>query len=85
MALITTWTSPVQSAAQDLSAQRSALIAAAFGALVVAAASGLCDTASPCVTTGVAVAAPLVTGAIGAALGAGIGALIPTWKRSWIG
>ena len=155
LALIATWTSPARSAAQDLSAQRSAQITAAarlhpgqtvrlavpgqgritgmtvagesggvaframgvndsvslasadtlwvrkrawvagmvvggvvgtgFGALVAAAASGLCDTADPCVTTGEAVAVSLVSGAIGAALGAGIGALIPKWKRSWIG
>jgi hypothetical protein len=56
-----------------------------FGALVAAAAGGLCDSADPCVTTGEAVAVSLVSGAIGAGLGAGIGALIPKWKRSWIG
>jgi hypothetical protein len=61
------------------------VVGTAFGALAAAAASDLCDTQSPCVTTGEAIGVSLVSGAIGAVLGAGVGLLIPKWKRSWVG
>jgi len=59
------------------------ILGVGFGAFVIAVGSSLCDT-QDCISAGQTIGALLVSGAVGAALGAGVGALIPKWKRSWV-
>lgn len=60
------------------------VIGAGFAALVLVAAEGLCESDN-CVTPGVGISFSVLSTAAGAALGAGVGALIPKWKRTWVG
>jgi hypothetical protein len=59
------------------------VLGAGFGVLVGIAVQGACEY--DCPSTGEVVAFGIGTAAVGAGLGAAVGALIPKWKRSWVG